>query len=201
MFFFHVVNIVGGDHFEVELTRPFDQVAIDDLLFGNTVVLEFEVEVFLPEDLFEPIDCVTCFLEFAVGDACRNFTGQASGQCNQAILMIFENVLVDAGFVIVTVQMGIRDQFDQIFIAGFVLGKEDQVIVDFLAPNAGFFLQAAAGGHIDLATDDGFDARLVGCLIEIDGAVHHTMIGDRHGWKLQFLGILHEPVYLTGGIQ
>ena len=62
-------------------------------------------------------------------------------------------------------------------------------------------IEAGAGGHIDLAADDGADALLFALLVEIDDAVHDTMIGDGDGGLAQGLGALDQPLDAAGAIE
>ena len=62
-------------------------------------------------------------------------------------------------------------------------------------------IEAGAGGHIDLAADDGADALLFALLVEIDDAVHDTVIGDGDGGLAQGLGALDQPLDAAGAIE
>ena len=93
------------------------------------------------------------------------------------------------------------DQFDEIAIAGFVLGQEQEVSIDILAAARAFLVEAAAGRDINLASDDRFDPQVAGGLIKIDRAVKNAMIGDRQGGNLQLMRLLHQPVEAAGAIE
>ena len=62
-------------------------------------------------------------------------------------------------------------------------------------------IEAGAGGHIDLAADDGADALLFALLVEIDDTVHDTVIGDGDGGLAQGLGALDQPLDAAGAIE
>ena len=54
-----------------------------------------------------------------------------------------------------------------------------------------FFVRGIAAGaavrrNVYLAADDGFDARFGGFLVELDGAVHHAVVGYCQGRHAQF---------------
>ena len=105
MFLLDVMNIIGCNHFEAEIIRPIDQLPVDNLLFRNAVILEFQEKVFLSKSLFEPVDGIASLLEFLMSDQGRYFTGQAPGKSYQTFLVLSQNILIDAGFVIVTFKM------------------------------------------------------------------------------------------------
>ena len=56
-------------------------------------------------------------------------------------------------------------------------------------------------GDIDLAADDGLDARLAAGLVEGDGAVHDAVVGDGQGRLSQLLGALRQPVRPAGAVE
>jgi hypothetical protein len=53
-----VVDVVGGDELEAELRAQGIRWRLTFCLFGDAVILQFEVEVLGPEDLLEPVDAV-----------------------------------------------------------------------------------------------------------------------------------------------
>ena len=61
-------------------------------------------------------------------------------------------------------------------------------------------IEAGAGGHIDLAADDGLDALLLGCPVKIHRPVHDPVVGDGHGGLPQGLGPGHQAVNPAGAV-
>ena len=57
------------------------------------------------------------------------------------------------------------------------------------------------GGHIDLAADDGLDARGLASLIKGHRAVHDPMVGDGDGGLPHVPGGLRQPVHPAGAVQ
>ena len=53
VFFIDVVHVVGRDEFDIIFLRVDAQVFVDFRLFGNTVILHFEIEIF-SEQIFIP---------------------------------------------------------------------------------------------------------------------------------------------------
>ena len=76
--------------------------------------------------------------------------------------------------------MGGGDQLDQVLVTDLVAGQQHQVVINIAhSPRALFLLQARSGSDIRLATEDGFDAGLLGSRVELDRPEHVAMIG--HG--------------------
>ena len=95
--------------------------------------------------------------------------------------MLGENFFVDARFVIVAADVGVGDEFDEIFVAGFVFGEENEVIVNVFAAGAAFLFETRTGRDVNFAADDGLDAFGADGLIEIDRAVEDAVVGDGEG--------------------
>ena len=59
----------------------------------------------------------------------------------------------------------------------------------------------APGGDVDLAADDGADPFLFCGLVEVNGPVHHPVVGDGHRLLAQLLGPGHQLVQFAGPVQ
>src|SRR5437016_4249579 len=106
------MNIIGGNEFEAEFLRPWDQMTIHPGLFGNTMVLQFEEEIFGPERLFEPIDGRARLVQLLLEDQIGNFTGKAAGHRDQTLAMPGKKLLIDARLVIITFEVRGSGKFD-----------------------------------------------------------------------------------------
>ena len=62
-------------------------------------------------------------------------------------------------------------------------------------------IEARAGGHIDLAADDGADALLFALLVKIDDAVHDAVVGNSDSGLSQRLGTLYQSLDAAGAIE
>ena len=76
----------------------------------------------------------------------------------------------------------------QVLIALVVLAQENEMAV--IAACGGFVQAVAANVH--LAADDGLDARVLHGGVEVDGAVHHAVVGDGAHVHAQLLHPLHQ---------
>ncbi len=113
-----------------------------------------------------------------------------------------EQFFVDARFVVVALEVGGGGEANEVAVAGFVFGEEDEMIVNVAAAaGGGFLFEAAAGGDIHFAADDGLDAGLAGGLVKIDRAIHHAVIGDGHAAEFEGLGLVHQAIQTTGAVE
>ncbi len=89
------------------------------------------------------------------------------------------------------------NEFNEIFIADFVLAQQHQLV---------HRLAAAAVGDIpvdnaDIGPDNGFDIGAFTSVIKLDSTVHDPMIGNRDGGHLMFDRPFHQIGNASGRIQ
>ena len=197
-----VVDVVGGHALEPELLRPGNELAIDLGLLRDAVVLELEIEVSRPEGLLEEIDRVPGALQVVLQDGLGDLAGEASAEADEPLSMGGQQLLVDAGLVVVALEMRRGDQLDQVLVADLVPGQQHEVMVHVAhAARALLLLEARPGGDIHLAAQDGLDARLLGRRVEFDRPEHVAVVGHGQRGKIQLFGPGHQPVETAGGIE
>ena len=82
-----------------------------------------------------------------------------------------QQFFVDAGLIVIALEMGGRGKFDQVLIAALILGQQHQVVIDVPPAAARLLLEPAPGRDIDFAANDRFDAFLARRFVEINGTV------------------------------
>ena len=133
-----------------------------------------------------------------------NLAREAAGESDEALVMLGEEFLVHTRLVVEAFEVRCGDELHQVLVAILVLREQEQVLINFLASSsarAGLLLEAAAVRHIDLATDDGFDALLADSLVEVHCAVEHAVVRDGHRAEVQLLRPRGELVQAARGIQ
>ena len=174
-----VMHVVRRDQFQAELLRPRNQVPVDLGLLGQAVVLQFQVEILRPERLLEPVNRLARPGQLVLLNPLRDFARQAAGERDQPLLVRRQQFLVDARLVVIALQMRRGGELDQVLVAGFILGQQDEVVINVPPARAGLLLEPAPGRDIDLAADDRLDASLARRLVEINRPVKHAVVGDR----------------------
>ena len=95
--------------------------------------------------------------------------------------MLPQKGLIDTGFHIEALRPGKRHHVGEVAVALLVFAQQHQMaalaveFVDLIEPGA------ALRGHIDLAADDGLHALRLAGPIEVDDAVHNTVVRDGTG--------------------
>ncbi|MNK84344.1 hypothetical protein D3C87_1041910 [compost metagenome] len=146
--------------------------------------MQLQVKV-VSEDPLVPEGGLLGFFAAALQDMLRNLASQAGRQGDQALGVLFEQFFVDARLVVEALGMALRDELDEVAVARAVLGKEDQVVVCLAVLGRGL-LEAGSRSDVGLATDQGLDTRFLGLAVELDGPVHHAVIGEGERRHLVF---------------
>ena len=94
---------------------------------------------------------------------------------------------------------GFRNQFAQVFVTLAIFAQKDQMVR--IIVNAVHPVFHPAASYIDLATDDGLDSGGLGGFIEVNTAVHYTMVCDGDGILAKFLHPIHHAVDPASTVQ
>jgi hypothetical protein len=199
--FVDVVNVVRRDELQAEFLGELDQLFVHLGLFRNAVVLQFEKIIFRAERLLEEIHRVSRFLDLILHDQIRKLAGETAGQRDQPFAVLGENFLVNARLVIIAVNVRVSDQLDEVFVAGFVLRQQAEVMIHVAHAAALFPFQPRTGRDVDLAADDGLDALGPRRLVKFNCAEHRAVVGDGQRGKLQFVGLFDQPVQPARAIE
>ena len=183
-----VVRVVGGEQRGADPFGDLDQLRVGFVLGGDPVILQFDEQVVLAEDLLQSSGLVECAFLVAVEQRLQHVPTEAPGGGDQSIGVLLEQLPVDPRLVVVALEERQARELDQIAIAGFVLGQQGEVVVELFAAFgvAARVVDAAASGrpfgavvvgHVGLGADDRLDALLAAFLVELERAVHVAVIG------------------------
>ncbi len=122
-------------------------------------VVEHHLQVVVvPEEVLVPLRDALRLVHAVCVDGTRNLARDAGGGADQTLMVLFEQVVVDARVVVEAVDVGLGDEANEVVVAGEVLREEDQVV-------AALVLVArrvvARRGDVRLAAEDGLDGRQV----------------------------------------
>ena len=196
--FGNVVGVVGSDHGDAGLPGQSDELGQDDLVCLQTVVLQFDIIVALAEKVAVVKRGLFCTLVVPCQDGLGDLARQAGGQTDQSLVVLFQQVLIDAGLGVKTLGKAGGDHLDKVFIAHLVFAQQDQVVV---AVDAVDLIKAGTGGYIDLTADDRLDACGLGCIKKRHTAVHNAVIGDGAGRLPHGFEVVKQAVNTAGAVQ
>ena len=198
IFLAQIVGVIGGRHGDAGFPRQLDELRQNDVVLFQPMVLQFDVIIAFSEQIPIPQGRGLGPLVVPGQNGLRHLTGQTGRQADKALVILFQQLLVHAGLGIKALHERCRDHLDQVFVAGLILAQQDQMVV---AVDLVHLVKTGAGSYIDFTADDGLDARLFGCLIELHTAVHDAVVGAGNGGLAAFLDAVHQLVDAAGTVQ
>ena len=197
-----VVGVVGGDQGNPEFGGDAHDLGVNDAIFRRAVVLDFQVEV-LAETLLVPTGHLPGHVGASLEDRLGDLATQAGGGHNQAFAVLLQGGLINAGArkdaaAAHAPQVANAGELDQIAVAGGVLSQHHQVVTPLLL---GLGIVDRAVHHIHLVADDRLDAGALAELEQLDGAIHHTVVGEGQGRHAELHSPLHHLGQLGGPIE
>ena len=184
-----VVRVVRGQQRGLQLRSQFDEQRVGVALSLQAVVLQLDEEVVAAEDLLQPAGLLQCALLVTLQQGLEHVPTEAAGRGDEPLVVLGQQVPVQAGLVVVTLEERLAGELDEVAVAGVALGQEGQVVVELLAAlgvaagvvdpaPAGRTLAAVVVGHVGLGADDRLDALLAALLVELQRPVHVAVVGD-----------------------
>ena len=147
-----VVRVVGGEQRRAHVARELDQLRVDLQLLGQPVVLQLDEERVAPEDRLEALDVLLRELVVALEDRLRHRAAEAAGGADEALVVLLEQVEVDARLLEEAVEVRARRHLDEVLVALRGLGEQGEVVdVVLVAPRP---VVARRGDHVGLGADD-----------------------------------------------
>ena len=129
---------------------------VNGLLVGNAVILHLKEEVSFSENLLHMKGSLLCLVIKTDAKRRCHFAGKAGGKRNDALMILFQNLIIHTRAVIIPFGKSFGNNFHQILITGIVLRKKNQVIIPLIG-NGALSVKPGAGRHIYLAADDGIN--------------------------------------------
>ena len=113
--------------------------------------------------------------------------------------MLPQQIQIDTGLDIKALGKGAGHHVGQVPIALLVAAQQHQM--PGLRVELMHLVKAGAGGHVDLAADDGLDPLFPAGPVEVDGAEHHAVVGDGHSGLSQLPDPLRQLIDAAGSVQ
>jgi len=192
------VRVVGGDERDVQLAFEAEEGFVDLLFVFEALVLDFEVEVALAEDVLILLGYGFGFLVAASDEFFAEFSTEAAGEADEAGGVLGEVALADAGLAIEAVEGSFGGDADEVAIAFFVSGEDEEVIVivAFAGGAVVFFL-----GDVEFAAEDGLDAGFFCGVKKVHGAIDIAVVGHGDGFLAEGGDAIDEFGKVAGSVE
>ena len=191
------VRVIGGNDLGAGLSRKGKDRLIDLALLmidfphafrgsGDFRPVQLHLQiVIVPKHTFVPFDGLAGGVQVIRHDGLGDFPREAGGTADESLAVLFHQFVGDTGLVVEALGVSRGNEFHQVPVTGRVLCKQDQVIV--FAVVAVLEMMVVVLRDIDLAAQDGLDARMLFCTVEeLLDAVHVPVVGDGHGIHSKF---------------
>ncbi len=194
-----IVQVVGHDDVEPDLFAQLDQLGVERQLLGHTVVHHLEVETLPAEEV--PVEAGRLARQVPVVHLERlgYLTAQAGGATDQAFGVLRQDLVIDAGLVVVALEMGVCDEAAEILVASPILGKQEEV--EGLAVRLALLVSHAPAGHVRLDANDRLHALCGDGLREGHRPVERAVVGDGHGVEAELGGLVGDVVYAAEPVE
>ncbi len=106
--------------------------------------------------------------------------------------------LADARLAIEAVERGLGGDADEVAVAFFVFGEDEEVVVVVSLAGGAMVVVFA---DVELAAEDGLDALLLGGVEEVDGAVDVAMVGHGHRFLAEGGDAIDEFLDVAGAVE
>ena len=165
----------------------------------QAVVLHLDEEVSLAECLVIPHGQVLGLDDAIAQQELRKLGSDASRQADQPFAMLGEDLLVDPGLVVISLEVRARREPQQVTKADAVAGQQRQVVgIPLVArcARARRPIGSLAGGDVRFDSHDRQDSGCLGLAQELDGSKQIAVIGQSHCGHAQRL----DPVDQVGNL-
>ena len=193
-----VMRVVGRHQRNVQLPLQPEQRLVNLLLVLQPLVLNFEKEIALAENILVLLRHAPRLLIPPGHQFLAQLPAQAAGKPDQPLRMFGEIALADARLAIEPVQRGLRGNPDQVPVALFVLGQHQQVVVVVALARRAVVLVLR---DIKLAAQNRLDPLGLRRIEEVHRAVDIAVVG--HGDRLlaERGDAVHELVDVASAVQ
>ncbi len=194
-----VVDVVGSYQGNARLAVQSFDIGQDFQLFFQPLVLHLEEKMILAENLPQGQRFFFRRFVIVIKQKALHPARKASGQGDDAPAVLPQHVVVDARLVVKPADKAFRYDFHQVFIAVLVFCQKHQMASGLIELRR--LILHAPGRRIDLASQDGLDALLLGFFIKVDDAKHNAVVGNGAGIHAQLLYRCNQLADSGGAIQ
>ena len=158
--------------------------------------LQFEVVV-LTEYPLEPANHLFGLFHVAAHDSLGHLASQTGRATDQTLVILFEQLFVDTGFVVEAFGKGVGDDLAEVVISGQVLCQQDQVVTGLLV----LVLLETVAHHIDFAPQNRLDTGRDCRIVKVLHTVHISVVRDGQRCHTQLLGPFYQRPDRRSAIQ
>ena len=194
-----IVGVVGAHHGNARLVVQPQDAPVHLCLLPDAVILQFQIEIALPEDILHGQRVLLRALIVPVHQPPGDLARQTRRQRDQPLRMLPQQVKVDAGLDVKALAERLRHHVRQIPVARLVLAQQHQM--PRLRVELMLLVEPRPPRHIHLAPDDGMDPLGFAGAVKVHRAVHNAVVCDGAGRLPHLLYLLRQVAYPARAVQ
>ena len=194
-----IMGIVGGNQGESHFIRQINRPVSTQFLHFQARVLDFHVET-VAEDFDVPLEEIPGFSHFLTENQMRQLTRYTTRQADQAVTVRFEQFLIDARFIVETIQICGGGHLHQILKPSAVHRQQCEMIAG-LFHRGRFFVGAATRGNVGFVSKHGVDPVSFAGGVKLDRPVQVAVIGDRQRIRSAVFDLLNQVGNAVGSVE
>ena len=196
----HIMHVVGGDERDTQLATDLDHASDGLFQFRMTLVaLELQVKVVRAEHIAIPASGMARLFHLVGHHQARDLARATGRETDDAFGVIGQEGFVHAGSVVKAFQLAGCGNQHQVLITDVVFGQKHQMVGS--AIESGVAVGHAPGGNVHLYADDGFHPGRLAGAVELNDAIHHTVVSEGNGPLAQFGGARGQLVHAAHAVQ
>lgn len=191
-----IVHVVCRDERNARFSRNLDESGIGDhLILIVAMRLEFEEEIAFSKNRFIA-ECRIASALFAAGDDKRgHFAGNRPRERDDSFVIFQEEFLVDAGFVVESLNVRLGNDFHEILVAGLCFGEEDEIGTPTVFDrDATVHIRC----HVDFRADNRLHVPFFRLDREFDRAIERGVVGESERGHAELLSAIKKRVDASG---
>ncbi len=196
-----IVGVVGPADRRAERLADPERAFRDPLLLREPVGLHLHEVVVLAEDLLVPARRLPRLGLLPRRQEAAHLRVEASGQHEQTVRVLGEQLPVHPGLVVEALQVGLRDQLHEVGMARAVADQHGAVARALVAAVLARALEPAAGRDVQLAAQDRLHPGLLAARVEVHAPEEIAVVGERDGGESQRLGLADELLELGRAVE
>src|ERR1035437_5985194 len=145
------------------------------------MVLNFHEIILAAKDVDEASAGLARLVVVAREQALRHERREATGETDEAGGVFRKRLEVGARFVVEALEVGVRDELQEVLVAGEVLREQAEVKDGLALVGAALAFEAGGFDEVEFAAKDRLEVFLPGLGVELDRAVEIAMVSEGDG--------------------
>ena len=198
VFFCQVMAVIRRNKPYMQVPAQLYKLLVDGVLFRKFVCLDLEVEIVRAEYPLVIKGGLAGLVYHPGSQIVRDLPLQTGGKAYQSAAVLFEEVLIDSGLIIESVDICLTHKAGKVLVSVDVFAEEYQVKTFFACARAPFFMVA---GYVYFAAYYGLQTGLIDLFVELYSTEEVSMVGHSDCRYVELFGFCDQVVYPDSAVK